>query len=104
MTILWGYGIPSRCYALRFGDSYAGHALQGEIDYLCPNEWEYNVFTEEVQIGSKFQRLEDSNDWDILFVREAFVPSPSDNIGEIKVVSAEPEGFGRIVVVTSRRH
>jgi hypothetical protein len=104
MTILWGYGIPSRCYALRFGNSYAGRSLQGEIDSVCPNEWEYIIWTDDVQIGSKLQPLQDNNDWDILLVPEAFVPPAYDNIGEIKVTSAETEGYGRIVVVTSRRH
>jgi len=104
MTILWAYGIPSRCYALRFGNSYAGRALQEEIDSVCPNEWEYVIWTDDVRIGSNLQALQDNNDWDLLFVPEAFVPPAYDNIAEIKVTSAETERYGRIVVVTSRRH
>ncbi|MGH2627275.1 MAG: hypothetical protein ACRDHY_11565, partial [Anaerolineales bacterium] len=49
LTILWVYGVPSRCMALRFGDLSTGLALENEVDALCPNEWAYEVWGGFVQ-------------------------------------------------------
>jgi hypothetical protein len=103
VTILWGYGVPSPCYALRFGNGYASGALQAEIDSVCPNEWEYLVWTDLVRKGPRLQPLQEDDTWDLLFVAEAFTPQDYSNVGEVKITSAETEGFGRIVIVTSRR-
>ena len=58
--ILWGFGTPSRCFGLRFGDSYTEQSFAAEIDRLCPREGLYDIFTGSIQLPAQ------AEDWDLL--------------------------------------
>lgn len=103
LSILWSYGVPARCNALRFGNGEAGSALSDEIYSVCANEWEYVIWTGAVQVGSQYEALHLSDDWQILFVPEAYLPPATGSIGEVRITDAQTEGDdGRIAVVTIR--
>jgi hypothetical protein len=102
MTILWGYGVPSRCYALRFGNVYTENgALTGEINELCPNEWMYDVWGGYVELPNAYEPLSENFDWDIVILPERYLPESSGSIGEITVTDALTQGFGRIAIIKS---
>lgn len=100
MTILWGYGVPSRCYALRFGNVYTEDgALIGEINELCPNEWMYDVWGGYVELPNAYEPLSENYDWDIVILPERYLPEISGSIGEITVTDALIHGFGRVAII-----
>jgi hypothetical protein len=102
MTILWGYGVPSRCYALRFGNVYTENgALTDEINELCPNEWMYDVWGGYVELPNAYEPLSENFDWDIVILPERYLPESSGSIGEITVTDALTQGFGRIAIIKS---
>ncbi len=100
MTILWGYGVPSRCYALRFGNVYTGDAaLTGEINELCPNEWMYDVWGGYVELPNAYEPLSENFDWDIVILPEQYLPEAYGSVGEITVTDALTPGYGRVVII-----
>ena len=100
MTILWGYGVPSRCYALRFGNVYTEDAaLTGEINELCPNEWMYDVWGGYVELPNAYEPLSENYDWDIVILPERYLPESTGSIGEITVTDALTPGYGRVVLI-----
>jgi len=100
MTILWGYGVPSPCAALRFGDLYTGQSLQAETDSVCGGEWFYDVWSGLVDRPGAYQPLSLSVDWDILIVPEAFRPTLTGRVGEILDTGIESESYGNFLIVT----
>lgn len=100
MTILWGYGVPSPCAALRFGDLYTGHTLEAELDSVCPREWFYDVWSESVDRSGANQPLAVSEDWDILILPETFRPAATGRVGAIVDTGVPSEGYGNILIVT----
>ena len=100
LTILWGYGVPSRCFALRFGDGYAGRSLQDEISAVCPDQWSYDVFGGYVELPHAYEALAANDDWDLLVVPERFRPPPSANLGLVHRTGVLSEGYGEILVIT----
>jgi hypothetical protein len=100
LTILWGYGVPSRCYALRYGNgSTEAGALRAEIDQLCPNEWEYDVWGGFVELPRAYEPLSDNCDWDLLILPERFVPELDPDRAEMIQLPAQSRGYGNIVIV-----
>lgn len=100
LTILWGYGVPSRCYALRFGNgSTEGSALRAEIDELCPNEWKYDVWGGFVELPQAYEPLGDNCDWDLLILPERYEPSLDPGRAKTKQLSAPTRGYGNIMIV-----
>jgi len=100
MTILWGYGVPSKCYALRFGNVYTENgALTGEINELCPNEWMYDVWGGYVELPNAYEPISENYDWDVAIMPERYLPEPSGSIGEITVTDALTQGFGRVAII-----
>ena len=83
VAVLWGYGAPSHCYALRFGDVYTGGLFRREIDELCPKEWMFDVWSEKAVLPSGVASLHESSEWDVLVVPAAFAPSMRAGVGEI---------------------
>lgn len=100
MTVLWGYGVPSPCAALRFGDLYAGRALQSEVDSACSGEWFYDVWSGFVDRPGSYQPVTVSEEWDILIVPEAFRPPLTGRVGAILDTGIGSEGYGNILIVT----
>jgi hypothetical protein len=100
LTILWGYGVPSRCYALRYANVYTeGAALRAEIDEICPNEWMYDVWGGYVELPLAYEPLVENDDWDVVILPERYIP---EGIGRDVVViytEAETRGYGRVAVL-----
>jgi hypothetical protein len=100
MTILWGYGVPSKCYALRFGNVYTENgALTSEINELCPNEWMYDVWGGYVELPNAYEPISENYDWDVAIMPERYLPEPSGSIGEITVTDALAPGYGRVAII-----
>jgi hypothetical protein len=74
LTVLWGYGTPTRCSALRYGDDLSGGYLQSEITSLCNNQWFYEDFSQRVIIPGTDPQLESNTAWDILILPENYAP------------------------------
>ena len=70
IVILWGYGTSSRCYALRFGNSYVGGLFAEEIRDLCPQQWVFNVWDQAVELPHGMEPLAQATGWDILAILE----------------------------------
>jgi len=84
LTILWGYGAPSRCYALRFGDSYTGGVFRDKIDELCPNDWIFDIWREKAYLPSGPVSLSESSEWDILVIPADHIPGESAALGNME--------------------
>ena len=100
MDILWAYGAPSRCYALRFGNLAAGIALEDEIDSVCDHEWVYEVWGRYAMIRGRNEALAGNTDWDLAIVPDRFRPPVAGRVGEILDTGIESEGYGNILIVT----
>ena len=70
ITILWGYGTPSRCFALRFGNTYVGGLFGGEIRGVCPREWIFNVRDQVAELPGETLPLDSTDNWDVLVILE----------------------------------
>jgi hypothetical protein len=100
MTILWGYGVPSRCLALRFGNVYTEAAIfRSEINEFCPNEWMYNVWSGRVELLTASGPLSENKDWDIVILPEKFIPESSGYVGEITLTDARTRRYGRVAII-----
>jgi len=98
LVILWGYGVPSRCFALRYGNtSTEGAALTKEIDEICPGQWLYDVFGGFVELPTAYEPLSENRDWDIVILPERFLPSESTNLGRVVISDAQTQGYGNLV-------
>lgn len=70
VTILWGYGTPSRCFALRFGNRYVGGLFGDEIRGVCPREWIFNVRDQVAELPGGTLPLASTDQWDVLVILE----------------------------------
>ncbi len=99
LTVLWGYGAPSRCYALRFGNMYIQGLFAEEIGRVCPNEWTYDVWMGYVELPTVYAPVSQSHGWDLIIVPERFLPPKSPVIGRVVITPAMTEGYGRLAIV-----
>jgi hypothetical protein len=100
LTILWGYAIPSRCYALRFANaSTEGGALGEEIDEICPNEWMFDVWGGYVELPRAYEPLVENDDWDVVILPEIYVPSGIESVAKVVQTEIQTRGFGRITIL-----
>jgi hypothetical protein len=100
LTILWGYAVPSRCYALRFANAYVeGDALGEEIDELCPNEWMFDVWGGYVELPRAYEPLIENDDWDIVILPEIYIPPGIESVAKVVQTEIQTRGFGRITVL-----
>jgi len=100
LTILWGYGVPSRCMALRFGDLSTGLALEDEVDALCPNEWAYEVWGGYVQYPGAHTMASVRRPWDLIIVPGRALPLPSEEVGGVLDTGLPTPGYGTIQILT----
>ena len=70
LGLLWGFGAPSRCFALRFGNGFADRIFAHEIEDVCPREGLYNIWEGVIEDGLGGGRLEDNDQWDVLVVSQ----------------------------------
>jgi hypothetical protein len=100
LTILWGYAVPSRCYALRFANaSTEGGALGEEIDEICPNEWMFDVWGGYVELPMAYEPLVENDDWDVVILPEIYVPSGIERVAKVKHTEIQTREFGRITIL-----
>lgn len=102
LTLLWGYGVPSRCFALRFANVYTlGKALEREINEICPNEWMYDVWGGFVEIQNSYTQLSESEAWDILVLPERYIPEDSEQYSELILTDIPTRRYGRIAILVA---
>lgn len=70
LGLLWGFGTPSRCFALRFGNGFADRIFADEIEEVCPTEGLYNIWEGVIEDGLGGGRLEENDRWDVLVVSQ----------------------------------
>jgi len=102
VTVVWGYGTSSPCFALRFGDQYAAHIFQRELSDLCPHDWMYDVWSEEVILDDATVPIDKSWAWDILVVPVRFLPINAADLGQVFISDVEST-FGPIAYIVARR-
>jgi hypothetical protein len=95
LLIHWGYGTGSQCYALHFGNKWAGWIFRDEINEICANEKVYSVW------GSD-KELRPYGKWDIIVVPENYVPEDANERGRLVFSEAETEKYGRIVFILAQ--
>jgi hypothetical protein len=83
MIMVAGFGVPSLCFALRFGDSYAGNAFHAEIEGLCPREGIYDVWSDMIDVGGERAPLAEHEGWDVLVIPARFAPAESPGITRV---------------------
>jgi hypothetical protein len=83
MLILWGFGVESRCYALRFGDRYTGRAFRQEINQTCANDWAYEASVDLAELPDGSRSLAEAQGWDLLIIRASDVPSDYERYGQL---------------------
>jgi len=94
LSILWGYGVGSRCFALHFGDFWAGNAFSEEIPRLCPNEGRYDVWSDQGKLSTNME-------WDIIIVPERHLPKDAGEYGTVIFSDAETTRHGKVVFIVS---
>ena len=94
LSILWGYGVGSRCFALRFGDFWAGNAFSKEIPELCPNDGLYDVWSDQ-------GKLTTNKEWDIIIVPKRHLPNDAGEYGTVIISDAETTRYGKVVFIIS---
>jgi hypothetical protein len=100
LVVLWGYGVPSKCYALRYGNfSTEGAALSKEIDEICPGEWTYDVWGGYAELPFAYEPLGQNQDWDLVILPERFLPADASSFSEVIYTSAQTQGYGRITIL-----
>jgi hypothetical protein len=104
LTVLWGYGVPSRCYALRYGNiSTERAAFNEEINQICPNEWIYDVWGDYVELPTAYEPLAENDDWDIVILPEVFIPEGIEASAHIHYTQVETRDYGRISILEAAR-
>jgi hypothetical protein len=104
VVVLRGYGVPSVCYALRYGNaSTENSALSQEIDEICPNEFMYDIWIDRVELPTAYEPLSENDQWDLVILPERFVPEVSGSIGEVVDLGVGTRGYGNLTAIT-RRH
>jgi hypothetical protein len=100
LTILWGYGVPSRCYALRYGNSSTeGSSLSEEIDEMCPNEYVYDVWIDRVMLPRAYESIGENSDWDLLIVPERFIPDVFHDRVRLTTLELWTRNYGRVAIL-----
>jgi hypothetical protein len=103
LVVMWGYGVPSVCYALRYGNSSTENsALREEIDEICPYEFMYDVWIDRVMLPNAYEPLSENDEWDLVFLPENFIPKVSGSIGKIVDLGVGTRGYGNLSVITRR--
>ncbi len=92
---LWSYGTASPCMSLRFGNIYTNKNFTEEINVLCPQDWHYSVWTDQVILPNGLTSFDESDGWDILVVSEEIF-SPDELVEYGKVIESN---FGSIMYV-----
>lgn len=103
MTRLWTYGLPSNCYALWYGNSYAGGALADSIAGLCPHDLELNIWSERVQLPSGSQVPLEEVDWNVIIATETTLRDNQD-LAEFRTVRSSTRlgNFGSVLYLLPR--
>jgi hypothetical protein len=83
LLLLWGFGVESRCYALRFGDRYTGRAFREEIDQICALDWPYEASVDLAELPDGTRPLAEAIGWDLLILRGSDVPSDYARYGSL---------------------
>jgi hypothetical protein len=100
LILLWGYGVPSRCYALRYGNtSTEGAALTSEIDEICPSQWLYDVWGGYVELPFAYEPLSENRDWDLVILPEQYLPLESEKYGEVRISEVQTQGYGNLAFI-----
>jgi hypothetical protein len=100
MLILWGFGLESRCYALRFGDRYTGRAFREEINETCARDWAYEASVDLAELPDGSRSLAEAQGWDLLIIRASDVPSDYARYGQLsystdgQIAFIQPMGVG----------
>lgn len=99
LRVLWGYGAPSRCFALRYGDLHASLALQAEIDAICPSDWAYEVWGGRVAFPGADTLPIVHRPWDLIVMSAWLLPLPAEDVGEVRDTGVPTAGFGTIQIL-----
>ena len=100
LNVLWVYGVPSRCLALRYGDLSASRALEAEIDTICRNEWAYEVWGGYLQYPGAYESPPVRRPWDLIIVPGRALPLPSEEVGGVLDTGLPTAGYGTIHILT----
>lgn len=94
ITVLWTHGSASPCYGLRFANIYTEGAFEREIDQLCPRDWAYFPWSDQVSSTKGIDRFTGTEGWDLL-IGPAHMPAGIDGLGTVGRV----DGLGLTYVV-----
>ena len=83
IVILWGYGTSSRCYGLRFGNSYVGGLFAEEIRDLCPQQWVFNVWDQAAELPQGMEPLAQATGWDVLAILERSLSEATSGLDSV---------------------
>jgi hypothetical protein len=72
MMVLWTYGVYSPCYALQFGNEYTGFDFSSELSSICPNQYEFNIWAQEANVGGHWRSIEEL-EWDLILTSRTFL-------------------------------
>jgi hypothetical protein len=103
ITVLYTYGIPSRCFALRYGSSYAKNGLSAEIDTICPNKYKLDLWENRVHLSDGSLLPPEDVNWDIIFTLESLITEFPDlqKYGDFAFSDTWLPSFGKVVYITS---
>jgi len=101
LTILWVYGMPSKCAALWYGNQYTDYALADEISSVCPRDLIFNLWENRVVLSNGSSVPVDQSSWDIIVANEAAIidfPTLTE-LGTLDYSEARLGTFGKVVYI-----
>lgn len=103
ITVLYTYGIPSRCFALRYGSSYANNGLSAEIDTICPNKYKLGLWENSVHLSDGSLLPPEDVNWDIIITLESMILEFPDlqTYGDLAFSDTWLPSFGKIAYIVS---
>ena len=105
LMVLYTYGVPSECFALRYGSSYSGNGLSTVIDTLCPNKYMLDLWLNRVQLSDNTLIPPEELNWDIIITLESsLLEFPYlKGYGDITYSDVWLPSFGKIVYIIAHK-
>jgi hypothetical protein len=99
LNILRTYGLYSRCFALWFGNQYAGYQFNDAVIAVCRGDRSYDVFGGYVEPQGRLRDFP----WDVIVTRERYLDELTAGQADRYTVEAIPfllrESYGSVLII-----
>jgi len=103
LSLLYTYGVPSECFALWYGNSYANYGLSSEIATICPEKYQLDLWLNRVHLPDGTLLPLEEYDWDIIITIETAILEFPDikKYGDLSYAEVWLPSFGKVAYIVS---